>query len=234
MKIAKNNMLDKLDKILLYFVELDESIPFDQYSDLLSLLSKEKQEQIQKFHFEVDKKLSLLSDVLVRYVACNLLGVSNVDLLFQKNEYGKPHLVGIDNFHYNISHTRNAFVVGVSKETIGVDIEKIRECEMKIANRFFTTEEVQYIKKGDKEVSKRFYEIWTKKEAYIKWRGKGLSIPLDSFNVVSNTLLCEFWSIQKTGYQIAVCHRIDDIGNVIEFEEKELFEIIENSANAFK
>lgn len=209
-----------LDRSRLYFVELDEAINFSKYGELIKLLPIKKREQIQKFHFEVDKKLCLLSDVLVRYLACNILNVSNSDLQFEKNEYGKPYIIGANDFHYNISHTRNAFVVGISREPIGVDIEKIKECEMGIANRFFTPEEVRYIKKGNEEDSKRFYEIWTKKEAYVKWVGKGLSIPLNSFDVLDFVLSCKLSSFQMGDYWISSCHVKDIIGNAIELDEE--------------
>ncbi len=191
------------DKV--YFVELDEKIPFLTYEHLLQLLSTEKRERIWKYHFDLDKKLSVVSDLLVRYLACNYLDVHNSKLRFEMNEYGKPFLAGIPDFHYNISHTRNAIAVAVSRNPVGVDVEKIREYEGGIVSRFFCQKEKIYIENDNENASRRFYEVWTKKEAYVKWAGKGLSIPLNSFDVFDDKLSCCFETFENRNYMISIC-----------------------------
>lgn len=211
--------LGKTVQTYLYFVELDKKIRFKEYSDLMNILSNNKQEKIQKMHFEEDKKLSLLTDLWVRYLTCVFFNIKNSNLQFKKNEYGKPYLVGVDNFYYNISHTRDAFIIGVSTDSIGVDIEKIREYEMGIATRFFTPPEVWYIKGENDETSKRFYEIWTKKEAYAKWEGKGLAIPLNSFSVFDSQIATMLKTKQFSEYLVSVCS--NEFSSIKEFEFKE-------------
>ena len=187
----------------IYFVELDEKIKFLKYEPLLGLLSAEKRDRILKFHFDIDKKLGVVSDLLVRYLACVYLDVDNSELRFATNEYGKPFLEGKKDFHYNVSHTRNAVVVAVSNNSIGVDVEKIREYDSGIVKRFFCHKEQNYIKTSAETAKRNFFEIWTKKESYIKWKGKGLLIPLNSFDVLDDRLPCFFETFERGSYIIS-------------------------------
>lgn len=209
----------------IYFIEIDSKIPFEKYETLMQVLPEKRREQIRKLHFDMDKKLSLVADLFIRSVACTVLGCSYTSLQFEKNKYGKPYLAGATDFHYNISHTKNAVAVGVSKEPVGIDVEKIRDYKMKLANRFFCEEEVNYIEKETENAPKHFYEIWTKKEAYVKWVGKGLSIPLNSFDVFDCALPCRPEAVQVGGYIVSVCGNEYSEGiSVVQLEEKSLYE----------
>ncbi|HEY5588531.1 MAG TPA: 4'-phosphopantetheinyl transferase superfamily protein [Candidatus Paceibacterota bacterium] len=213
------NMIHKL-----YFLKIDENMDEDKFTHLLLLTSIEKQHKINQFRFAVDKKLSLFSNILVQYIACQSLNTTINELHFTNNEYGKPYLTGYPNFHYNISHIRNAIVVGVSNKPIGVDIEKIKQSDLKIANRFFADNEIKYILSDAKKYDKLFYEIWTKKEAYIKWIGKGLSVPLQSFDVLSDEINDKIGIFQIDDYSISVCcEEKFSLDCLIELSEKDLY-----------
>lgn len=189
----------------LYYIRIDDTIKQNTLNYLLTFVSKEKKEQINRYYFNVDKKLSLYADLIVRVIACKTFGLTNKDIDFFKSEYGKPNLNNYLNFHYNVSHTRNAIAVVVSDSQVGVDIEKIREAEFKIVNRFFTQPEIEFIDNTVAESKKRFYIVWTKKEAYIKYIGKGLYIPLNSFNVFDETISKKMQTIVKDNYVISIC-----------------------------
>ena len=77
----------------------------DQYEILLSLVSSEKQKQINQLCFFRDRQNSLLGDILARVEICRITGLSNSQLEFAVNPYGKPFLVNNPQTHYNISHT---------------------------------------------------------------------------------------------------------------------------------
>lgn len=77
-----------------------------------------------------------------------------------EREYGKPYLKGYKNFHFNIAHTRNAIVVSISNDPIGIDIEKIKKANRQIAKRFFTPVEQRYINKLANKVDGRFYHMF--------------------------------------------------------------------------
>lgn len=153
---------------LLYNVKINDLVNTEKFNELLDLVSKEKQEEINHFRFHIDKKLSLYSNVLVRILIRKFLNINNSHIVFQKNGYGKPLLMNYADFHFNISHTRNAFVVAISDGVVGVDIENVRTADLKIAKRFFTDNEYIYITELEVGTDERFFEIWTKKEAYVK------------------------------------------------------------------
>lgn len=175
------------------------------FENLISLISKEKQKQIDRFRIDVDKKLSLYSEILIRMIICETLSIGNDQIVFGKNAYGKPHLIGYPDFYFNLSHTNSAIIVAVSDKPIGVDIEKIRYVDLKIAERFFTKNEVACIIESESDIHRRFFKIWTQKEAYIKYIGKGLHMPLNSFDVRSNNISLHIKTDEKDGYVFSVC-----------------------------
>lgn len=214
-------------KSKLYFIEIDDLNNFAKYNKLTAYLSLEKQKQINNFRFDIDKKLSLLSDLFVRYIVCKILRLSNRDIMFTKNAYGKPYLIGYPDFQYNISHTRNAIAIGVSSTEVGVDIEKMKMADINIAERFFSKEELDYILSGNKHREMLFYEIWTQKEAYIKWVGKGLSMPLTGFDVTSIDIRSRMKIYRINDYIISLCcNECNDNIDLIELNENQLFRII--------
>jgi len=152
-----------------------------EFNYLFSLISSEKRKRIQKFHFKKDAQNCLLADILARIEICRATGISNKELKFSINEYGKPFLTTNPHVHFNISHAGHYIACAVSDAPVGIDIELIKPIEMKIAERFFTPDETAYIIQD--ESMRRFYEVWTKKESRIKWEGLGLHKPLTSFSV---------------------------------------------------
>lgn len=168
----------------LYFIEMEnDSLP-EEYDTLLDKVSSEKREQVKRYRFPMDKKLSLYGELLIRCIACQKHGLHNQELEFSRTELGKPFLEGSYEFEYNLSHTKGALAAAVSKKPLGIDIEKKGSVKQNLAKRFFCQEEVEYISSDAGMEDIRFFEIWTKKEAYIKWKGKGLRIPLNSFSVL--------------------------------------------------
>lgn len=97
----------------------------------------------------------------------NILGEDTFQLDF--NENGKPYLKEHPHFHFNISHSKDTVAVAFGNNELGVDIEKIRPVNPKVAERFFTENEREQIK-----TPACFFAVWTKKEAAIKKDGKAL------------------------------------------------------------
>jgi len=108
-------------------------------------------------------------------------------LEIQKNKYGKPFLKNVSNFNFNISHSGIWVVIGFGSEKIGVDIEKISqnktELHKKLAERYFTPKEVEYIFENQKSFPQRFAEIWTGKEAFFKYKGTGIINSINSIDI---------------------------------------------------
>lgn len=167
-----------------YILKIDKNIEKDDFDRLLSRVSKEKKERINRFHRFEDAQRTLLSDVLARYAICKRLGVRNRDLVFGANEYGKPVLHEPNRTHFSISHSGNWVVCAVDDSAVGIDVEMIKPIGFEIAERFFSKDEfISLINQPEEMKLAYFYMIWTLKESYIKAEGKGLSIPLNSFTI---------------------------------------------------
>lgn len=153
----------------------------------------------------IRNKLVLYSELLLRVVLCKELNISNKEIVLEYNDYGKPFLRNYNNFYFNVSHTENAIVIAISDKCIGIDIEKIRTINLSIAKRFYADFEKKYLFQSQENIYERFFEIWTKKEAYIKYIGKGLSIPLDSFDIFNTTISKQICFLKKSDYIISIC-----------------------------
>lgn len=205
----------------LFFLKLDE--PGDQsvFNGLLAMLTPEQQEELKKLRFSSDRNLKICSEVLVRCLICKTLRIKNKDIKIEKNCFGKPCLVNRSKFHYNVSHTKNAIVVATSTLPVGVDIEKMKEIDCLSYKSIFTYEEFSFLIADSNLQNKRFFELWTKKEAYIKWLGTGLSTALNSFDVRKPSPLCNILAFQKDDYMIAVCGESN-------FDEKQIKQIFQD------
>jgi len=153
------------------------------------ILTPEETERYARFAFEKDRRQFLLTRALVRDVLSRYLGVEPAALVFARNEYGKPALaepLGCP-VTFSLSHTKGLSVCAVaSEQMIGVDVESLQRTpgHQDIPKRFFATSEVAFLESVDKpQKSTEFLRLWTLKEAFIKARGLGLSIPLNSFEV---------------------------------------------------
>ncbi|MCR1974329.1 4'-phosphopantetheinyl transferase superfamily protein [Clostridium sporogenes] len=152
---------------------------------ICSLIDTQKRQVIEKFINKKDKIRSLVGEILVKTIITEKLNISNRDIIFRKNQYGKPYLIEYPNLKFNISHSGNFVVCAIDNKPIGVDIEEVKNIEYEgIVENFFSVSEVDYIIKQDINVQlNKFYEIWVLKESYIKCCGQGLSIPLKSFSI---------------------------------------------------
>lgn len=167
----------------IYYAEIAKELEPFNLSQTLNLVSYHKRQKFNISMLNYNMKLSVYAEILLRYLLCDYLGVRNEDLIILNNSYGKPYLKNHTNIDFNISHTKNAVTVVISDKPVGIDIEIIANENVLIARRFFTKNEFDYVYKCHDRINERFFEIWTKKEAFIKCAGQGLSIPLQSFDI---------------------------------------------------
>ncbi|WP_220788111.1 4'-phosphopantetheinyl transferase family protein, partial [Bacillus paramobilis] len=139
-----------------------------------------KKQEIDAFRQKEDKQRSLLSnDMLMKLLTAS----TQQKVEIQKNKYGKKYLTSNEIF-FNISHSGNWILIGISNYTLGVDIERIEILDFISLSTFFSKPEQDYLKSVDTpRLKNEFYRIWTANESYVKFLGKGLSIPLNSFVV---------------------------------------------------
>ena len=154
---------------------------------LMCLISTEKKRKLENIKNLTNRKLSLYGELFVRHYVVSRKNIKNCNIRFEKNEHGKLYLADSQDLYFNISHSQNAVVVAFSRHENGVDIEKIRNIDLNIAKYCFSIEENEYIRNSINQLSS-FWEIWTKKEAYLKYVGVGIFNRLKTFNVLNNQI----------------------------------------------
>ena len=154
-----------------------------------SFLSADELTRANRFHFTKDRNHFVVARGLLRNLLAAYLGVNCAELRFSYGAQGKPFLLldGQAQINFNISHSdeRAAFAFTRGRD-LGVDLEYVKDDfdDELVANRFFSRAEVLALRTVPADLRKRaFFNCWTRKEAYIKARGEGLSMPLDQFDV---------------------------------------------------
>jgi 4'-phosphopantetheinyl transferase len=161
-------------------------------SQMRNLLTEDESRNQSRFRFADDQKRYLVTRAMVRTVLSHYTSIHPSAWTFSANEYGRPTvsnaLEGASELRFNVSHTTGliAMAVGLHRE-LGVDVENFlgREIATDVINSFFSPFEIAEMAMVPLEnKQRRFLEYWTLKEAYIKARGMGLSLPLDKFTIV--------------------------------------------------
>jgi 4'-phosphopantetheinyl transferase len=156
---------------------------------LSQLLSDDERERAGRFRFQRDRGKFITSRALLRILIGRYLHKRPSEIKFSYGRNGKPFLANKDDLavRFNLSHSKELVLYAVTQgREIGIDIEHISEQVETdpIAGRFFSSSEVAALRALPRGLQRRaFFTCWTRKEAYIKARGGGLSMPLDKFTV---------------------------------------------------
>jgi 4'-phosphopantetheinyl transferase len=158
----------------------------DELSQFEGMLSQEEVERAARFHFPADRDHFVAAHGCLRDVLARYLGCQPAQVTFAVDQYGKPILRDHE-LEFNLSHSGDFALIAVTRESrIGVDVERIRQgiSSHVIAQQYFSKAEVAELQALPLEQrEKAFFTCWTRKEAYIKAQGLGLSLPLESFDV---------------------------------------------------
>jgi len=162
----------------------------DQETKFLDTLDFGERERAHRFRFAKDRKHFVAAHGYLRLVMSRYLETKAEQLRFCYGAYGKPALGGEhqnSGLRFNMSHSHGIvlYALTIGRE-LGVDVEHIRPdfaCD-EIAQRFFSRFEVEsFSRLPSNQKPTAFFRCWTRKEAYIKATGRGLSQPLDGFDV---------------------------------------------------
>ncbi|HEX8737852.1 MAG TPA: 4'-phosphopantetheinyl transferase superfamily protein [Pyrinomonadaceae bacterium] len=153
-------------------------------------LAEDERERAARFHFERDRHHFIAARGILRQLLGHYLNVEPHRPSFKYTFYGKPFLASDNSgaeLRFNVSHAGELALYAFSRRReLGVDIEKIRPDieHQSIASRFFSEQEIAALGKLPvKQQQQAFFLCWTRKEAYIKGIGEGLSLPLHTFDV---------------------------------------------------
>lgn len=141
---------------------------------LYKSLCNERKEKADRIKDVKAKKLSICAGALMQYSLSKVTGVPSAMLRYKTDENGKPYVENIK-VHFNLAHSYNLVLCAVSDNPIGIDTERIRQVNTDIAKKYFTKREMEYVLENKIQEVNRFFEVWTKKEAYVKMLGTGIS-----------------------------------------------------------
>ena len=152
-----------------------------------SPLSTDEQQRAARFKFDVDRSRFSCARGVLRHLLAAYAGRAPQEIQFTYSENGKPELRDCAGIRFNVSHSDNVAVFAVAaNRRIGIDIEKLRDDVDfdAIPRRFFSEVEQREIAalSGEEKIA-GFFNCWTRKEAYVKAVGTGLSLPLRDFDV---------------------------------------------------
>lgn len=193
-----------------------------------TIVSDDERARGARFHFAIHRQYFIAGRAILRRVLAAYLAADPGDLKFSYSAKNKPALAGphLDQISFNVSHSGEMALVAVTQHRqVGVDLEFIRHDfdTAAIATRFFSAvEQEQLAALPPDERHETFFRCWTRKEAYIKATGDGLSLPLHQFDVSiaprdQNALLAarpdaaesKRWCLRdvdvKSGYAGAIC-----------------------------
>lgn len=157
---------------------------------LAALLSADERDRAARFHFEKDRSHYVIAHAVLRQLLSRYTQHAPEQFQFDIGPNGKPSLptaYGGDRLQFNLSHSHNRALCAVANHRdLGVDLEWIRPLDdlEKIVDKFFSQSEREQLFQLEANLRlTAFYHCWTRKEAYIKACGAGLSLPLDQFDV---------------------------------------------------
>ena len=186
------------------------SLNDDSFNKLLLSVKQYRRDKINKLALKESKYLSLGVELLIRK-ACEDFGIDYLSEEIVIGEYGKPSFKN-SKFFFNTSHSGKYALCVISDVEVGCDIEEVKEYKERVAKRFFTEKENNYLElSNDKD--DLFYRFWTLKESYFKCLGKGFGISLNSFEmdnkendvVIKGNDNYSFIEQKFDGYRISIC-----------------------------
>jgi 4'-phosphopantetheinyl transferase len=176
------------DEVHVWRATLDQTP--SQIQSFRHKLAADERARAERFHFERDRGHFIVARGVLRAILGGYLKRAPEGLSFCYSSHGKPALAGKsggDAIRFNVSHSHGIALYAVTcGREVGVDLERIRFnlAVAEIAERFFSRREVAMLRTLSTEAQREaFFRCWTRKEACLKARGEGLSLPLDQVDV---------------------------------------------------
>jgi len=163
----------------IYATRLLQNIDFTSFELLAEKIDRERREAVYAIRDPYTAMTSLFSRLLTRRVLTKRLNRDFPDIQISYTQYGKPYLPDVPSFHFNSAHSGDWVVCVTDTTPAGIDIEKIDARSVFNGTDIFSCEEKKiYDSLENSEKLFFFFDIWTRKESYLKALGTGLNIPL--------------------------------------------------------
>lgn len=174
-------------------------------------MSYEKRLKIERMRRRGDALTAVTAHRLLCFALKSGYGIEPSPDDWATGEYGKPYLKIAESIHFNISHSGNMAMCALGGSQVGADIEIVKPYRQGLETRIMSGSEMQVFLRCEDKIN-FFYQIWTLKESYLKYTGRGLgalgeiTVLPDENGIISNVSECRFTLIDSVpGYQSAVC-----------------------------
>ena len=171
------------------------------YRKMYEAASPERKQRSEGLLRQEDRLRCVAAEALLKAAlgtSCFRTGVS---------EFGKPYVSDHPGFFFNLSHSGRYVVLAYGDTEVGVDVQQHTDGNWEaLARRWLAPDEQAWVRSGEEDARKRFFEIWTAKESYVKFLGKGLHMDLRSFSVLAPPPgVCYFRHDLGTDYSLSLC-----------------------------
>lgn len=176
------------DEVHVWRASLEQ--PTERLAAFVETLSERERERAERMRAPLHRDRTVAGHGILRDVLARYLSLLPREIAYRYGRWGKPALErsrGVPDLRFNVSHSEDAALIAVTwGRELGVDLERIREERPvdRLAQRFFSPAEHQAILQLPEAARlPAFFAVWSRKEAYIKAIGRGLTLPLDAFDV---------------------------------------------------
>lgn len=171
-----------------FVLQLVEAQYTPEFQDtLLQYLPEAGKLRVRNRQNLTSKLQTVAGELLARYSVGHYLGKPDQEINIVFGENGKPRIGNLADAHFNISHSGHYVVCAVATTEIGIDVERIRKVNLRIAERFFSSSEIADLMASEEGNRMQYFiTLWTIKESYLKAIGRGLTQHLNSFTIVKN------------------------------------------------
>jgi 4'-phosphopantetheinyl transferase len=158
-----------------------------ELKQLAEMLDQDELARATRFHFEHDRLRFIAGRGLLRQILARYLETAPTAVQFGYSANGKPYLLPASALHFNLSHACEVLIVAVTRgRQLGVDVEvlPLDAADDRVEKLVFCSAEQAALKRVDAtEHPRLFARLWTRKEAYIKADGRGMTLRLDHIDV---------------------------------------------------
>jgi len=165
-----------------YDILQEDGLPSADY------LSEERRQRAAAMRFEADRLRTVAGESLARQMLSERLGCTPEEVPLQYDEDGKPAVPGTG-LYVSVSHSGAYVVCAVDDAPVGVDVETVRDVDGKFMRRVCSEAELAYALRGG-DTERRFWELWTAKEAIFKLTGHGPLLKLSKLALPEDVTVC--------------------------------------------
>ncbi|MFF2175656.1 4'-phosphopantetheinyl transferase family protein [Lysinibacillus sp. NPDC058147] len=194
-----------MDMIKVYWLSIPKSLKLEDISSCVKFLDLEEQTTYKSYKVDFKKKEFLIGRLLLKYIISKHLNLDLSDIAFQKKQYGKLYLKNVrgeetTNLDFNLTHSEGIVACALANRVVGIDVEYMKEIHLDIIKQVLSNDEMLFLQAYPKEMWKKlFYQIWTRKEAYLKAIGTGFILEPNTLNIpINDNLDSAGWGYSTT------------------------------------